>query len=58
MNRKIFLIVPAWSFGAAAGLGLTAGQDTYDLSKVASGQGWTVVNRGAAVLEDGGLSAL
>ena len=32
--------------------------NTYDLSKVAAGQGWKVVNRGVAAIEDGGRKAV
>jgi len=53
MNKRILVFALAAMFGAAAWSGLAAAQDTYDLTKVASGQDWTVVNRGAAVLEDG-----
>jgi len=56
MRRRSFFIISIQIAlcVAAAGLIFSSEQASYDLSKVASGQGWTVVNRGASTLEDGG----
>ena len=41
------------------GPGLAApGQGTYDLSKVAQGNGWRIVNRGAVAIDEGGRKAV
>ena len=42
---------------SVAGLFYAAGQETYDLTKVAAGQGWTVVGRGALGPERSGSSS-
>lgn len=56
MNGRIILYasVLAALCLAAAGSIFSSEQAGYDVSKVASGQGWSVINRGASVLEDGG----
>ncbi|MFH1574298.1 MAG: hypothetical protein ABIG68_09960 [Acidobacteriota bacterium] len=41
------------SFGRSGG-----GQNVYDLSKVAQGSGWSVVNRGVTAIEDSGRKAV